>query len=94
MLKFYSLLFAAVAMPMMASAADDAIIKAQQFRSHVGRTIERSEAPAMKKVPGLTIDDAIHTAPEGKVTVLTRSGEAYYGTWNGYKLGSFTGLCI
>ncbi len=92
MLKLYSLLIAAVAMPLTVSAADEATTPSQQFKSHVARSIERSETQAINKAPGLTIDDAIHTAPEGKVTQLSRSGEAYYSTWSGYKMGSFTGL--
>lgn len=41
---------------------------------------------------GLGIDDAITTAPEGKVTMLTRSGKAYYATWNAFYEGEYSSL--
>lgn len=31
--------------------------------------------------PGLTIDDAISTPPSGKVTKLSRDGDAIYSVW-------------
>lgn len=43
--------------------------------------IAHSLKSARTSIPGLTVDDAIRTAPKGKVTKLSRDGDAYYGVW-------------
>lgn len=90
MKKFIKLLMIASVLP-SAAIAKSIPVSNQPFRGfevtapeHTGKSVASRST--------LGVDDAISKAPEGKVTLLSRSGKAYYSTWSGLKQANYSGI--
>jgi len=92
---FYLLLAASMAVaPAYAevNATSESAPAGQMFAPCQTRAQLVSDMSTPTKVPGLTAEDAIHVAPEGKLINLTRSGEAYYSYLGSLSQGKYSGM--